>query len=91
MSFVLHDKNGYICELASATACLLFFEWLGNHQGSGTVSLFLKEGTTAHPRKLANEIADLLKDDPPTTHVQALAEEYIKGLRRARGYAMLTH
>jgi hypothetical protein len=89
MSYVLHDKNGYVCDLASATACLRFINWL-KRNSSKTSRDFIRDGLSSHPRILANDIAHQLKNDPPAPHLKTLAEEYIKGLRRARGYAMLT-
>jgi len=90
MSFVLHDKNGYLCDLASATTCLGFTQWLKKYNISNIASDFIKDGYTPHPRRLAGEITRLLSVNPPETHVKELADAYIKGLRRAQGFAMLT-
>lgn len=88
MGYVIHDRRGYLCDLASATACSGVMNWLeGGH--SPLVTEFLVKGRTTHPRKLAAEIELLLLSHPPNADVSDVAKAMARAFRRARGYAEL--
>jgi hypothetical protein len=90
MSYVVHDRRGYLCDLASAYACSGVMNWLDGIEHSPLVTEFLVKGKTLHPRKLAGKIEQLLLANPPNADVTDVAKAMARAFRRARGYAELT-
>ena len=91
MSYVLHDRRGYLCDLASANACSAVMNWLDGIECSPLVTGFLVKRRTLHPRKLAGEIEWLLLAHPPNADVTDVAKAMAMALRRARAYAEFMH
>jgi hypothetical protein len=89
MSYVIHDRRGYLCDLASAYACSGVMNWLDGIEHSPLVTEFLVKERTTHPRKLAGEIERLLVSHPPNADVTDVAKAMDRAFRRARGYAEL--
>ena len=89
VSYVIHDRRGYLCDLASANACLGVMTWLDGIEHSPLLTEFLVKGRTDHPRRLAGEIEDLLLTHPPNADVTDVAKAMARAFRRARGYAEL--
>ncbi len=89
MSYIIHDRRGYLCDLASAYACSGVMNWLEGVEHSPLVTEFLDKGRTTHPRKLAGEIERLLLAHPPNADVTDVAKAMARAFRRAHGYAEL--
>lgn len=89
MSYVIHDRRGYLCDLAGAYACSGVMNWLEGIAHSLLVTEFLVKGRTTHPRKLAGEIERLLLAHPPNADVTDVARAMVRAFRRARGFAEL--
>jgi hypothetical protein len=81
MSYVIHDRRGYLCDLASATACSGVMNWLDGVEHSPLATEFLVKGRTTHPRKLAGEIERLLLSHPPNADVSRVAKPIHFSLR----------
>jgi hypothetical protein len=90
MSYVIHDRRGYLCDLASATACSGVMNWLDGNEHSPLITEFLVKGRTTHPRKLAGEMEQLLLAHPPNVDIADVAKAMARAFRRARGYAEIT-
>jgi hypothetical protein len=90
VSYVIHDRRGYLCDLASANACAAVMNWMAGIEHSPLVTEFLVKGRTMHPRKLAGEIERLLLAHPPNAEVADVAKAMARAFRRARAYAVLT-
>lgn len=69
MSYVIHDRRGYLCDLAGGYACSGVMNWLEGIEQSPLVTEFLVTRRTSHPRKLACEIARLLLAHPSNANV----------------------
>jgi hypothetical protein len=57
--------------------------WLDGIEHSPLVTVFLVKGRTAHPRKLACEIEQLLLTHPPNADVTEVAQAMARTFRRA--------
>ena len=90
MGYVLHDRHGYVCDLASAYGCSKLIAWLAGVPHGPASSGFVADLWTTHPRKLAAELDTLLVSRPPTDpDVAEVARALVAGLRRSRGCAEL--
>ena len=65
MGWVLHDKDGYVCDLSSAQGCRDLMSWLAIEVPSPVVLKFVHECRTTHPGHVAEEVDLLLRSRPP--------------------------
>ena len=91
MSFILHDDQGYVCDLSSAYGCGRVRDWMISAGPSEIAKAFWRNGLTDNPHRLATELTELLRIHPPCdTDVADLAKALARGLRHAHGEAILT-
>jgi hypothetical protein len=59
MSYVIHDRKGYLCDLASAYACSGVMNWLAGIEHSPLVTEFLVKGRARVERFLEPDSGQL--------------------------------